>query len=70
LVKSESKDFLLFNGRWAGLQAYRQSNMFIIGGTMIRLITEVLMAIHTRGDKKEGRNILIYNGPITTISSK
>jgi len=28
------------------------------------------MAIHTRGDKKEGRNILIYNGPITTTSNK
>ena len=37
---------------------------------MIRLITEVLMAINTRGDKSEDRSILIYNRPITTTSNK
>jgi hypothetical protein len=47
LVKTENKDCLLFNGRWAGLQAYRQSKMFIIDGTVNRLIMDVLMAINT-----------------------
>jgi len=54
LVKTENKDCLLFNGRWAGLQAYRQSKMFIIAGTVIRLIMDVLMAINISGGKTRG----------------
>ena len=54
MVKTENKDCLLFNGRWAGLQAYRQSMMFIIAGTVIKLIMDVLMAISTSGEKKRG----------------
>jgi hypothetical protein len=54
LVKTENKDCLLFNGRWAGLQDYRQSKIFIIAGTVIRLIMDVLMAINTSGGKTRG----------------
>jgi hypothetical protein len=54
LVKTENKDCLLFNGRWAGLQAYRQSMMFIIAGTVISLIMDALMVIDTSGEKKRG----------------
>ena len=50
--------------------AYRQSSMSIIAGSVIRLTMDVLMAINTKGDTKERRNILIYNGPIMTTSNK
>jgi hypothetical protein len=54
LVKTKNKDCLLFNGRWTGLQAYRQSMMFITAGTVISLIMDVLMVIDTSGEKKRG----------------